>query len=66
MSENDTDRQSEIAHQLRTPLTGIKMRLDIIHEQKLGALNEKQSQLVNQARGECQKLTELIDSFLSR
>ncbi|MFC7336798.1 histidine kinase dimerization/phospho-acceptor domain-containing protein [Haloferula chungangensis] len=51
---------SSIAHDLRTPLTGIRMMLQLLMEQKVGELNEKQLFMVNQAKDDCERLVDVI------
>lgn len=49
-----------MAHSLRTPLTSLKMILDVVSEQKLGELNERQLELINVARGDCDRISEAV------
>ena len=51
---------SSIAHDLKTPLTGIQMMLHLLAEQKVGPLNERQAMMVAQAKTDCDRLVEMI------
>ncbi|YCM43660.1 histidine kinase dimerization/phospho-acceptor domain-containing protein [Verrucomicrobiaceae bacterium 227] len=51
---------SSIAHDLKTPLTGIQMMLHLLAEQKVGPLNERQARMVTQAKSDCDRLVEMI------
>ena len=55
-----------LAHDLKTPLTGIGMVLGLLSEQRIGPLNDQQAKLVDQARLDCEKLRELIEQHTSQ
>jgi signal transduction histidine kinase len=56
---------STVSHQLKTPLTSVRMALHLLLEDKVGSLNEKQAELLVAAREEADRLdlilTELLD-----
>ena len=61
MSQEDSDLDlSSIAHDMKTPLTGIQMLLHLLDEQKVGPLNKTQEGLVKQALSDCQRLVSTI------
>ncbi len=61
MNEQTLDQDlSSIAHDFKTPLTGIQMILHLLSEQKVGPLNERQEKMVKQARSDCERLVETI------
>jgi two-component system, NtrC family, sensor histidine kinase KinB len=67
MMQNDEIRKdlfSTISHQLKTPLTSIRMALYLMLEEKVGDLNEKQAELLVSARDECERLYTIIEDLL--
>ena len=52
-----------IAHDLKTPVTGIQMSLHLLEEQKVGPLNETQEKLIKRALGDCQNLISIIGKY---
>lgn len=55
---------SSIGHDLKTPVTSIRMMLQLLAEQKVGELNEKQAFMVNQAKDDCERLIEVIERLV--
>jgi len=51
---------ASIAHDFKTPLTGIQMMLHLLSEQKVGPLNERQEKMIIQARSDCDRLVATI------
>ena len=58
------DLFSTISHQLKTPLTSIRMALHLLLEENVGSLNEKQADLVVSARDESDRLNSIIEDLL--
>lgn len=58
------DLFSTISHQLKTPLTSIRMALHLMLEENVGNLNEKQADLLVSARDETERLNAIIDDLL--
>lgn len=56
---------SSVGHDLKTPLTGIRMMLQLLMEQKVGTLNEKQLGMVGQAKDDCERLVEAINRLVA-
>lgn len=54
-----------ISHQLKTPLTSVRMAIHLLLEEKVGSLNEKQTELLLEAREGSDRLVSIIDSLLS-
>lgn len=52
------------AHQLRTPLTGIKWSLELLQKQEIGALNETQQEHLNNIYLNNNKLINLVSDLL--
>ncbi|NNE90417.1 MAG: HAMP domain-containing protein, partial [Verrucomicrobiales bacterium] len=47
-----------VSHEVRTPLTSIRMILLLLSEQKIGELNERQEKMVSSARDDCERMLE--------
>ena len=56
---------SIVAHQLRTPLTSVRMALHLLLEEKIGALNEKQAELLVAAREDSDRLHSVLEQLLN-
>jgi len=56
---------STVAHQLRTPLTSIRMALHLLLEEKVGALTEKQAELLVAAREDSERLHSILEQLLN-
>ncbi len=55
---------STVAHQLRTPLTSVRMALHLLLEEKVGALSEKQAELAMAAKEEGDRLYSILEQLL--
>jgi len=55
---------SSLSHDLKTPLTGISMMLQLLGEEKVGVLNERQRFMVAEAMKDCSRLEEVIHKHL--
>lgn len=55
---------STVAHQLKTPLTSLRMSVHLMLEEKIGFLNDKQTELMVAARDESERLAEILDDLL--
>lgn len=53
-----------VSHQLKTPLTSIRMALHLLLEERVGVLNEKQAELLVAAREDSERLHEILNSLL--
>ena len=58
------DLVATVAHEFRTPLTSLRMAIHLLHEQAVGALSEKQADLVHAAREDCERLQAIVDELL--
>ncbi|MGA8830135.1 MAG: ATP-binding protein [Desulfomonilaceae bacterium] len=56
---------STVSHQLKTPLTSIRMSLHLLLEEKVGTLSEKQADLLVAAREESDRLHLILEQLLS-
>ncbi|NMW17536.1 MAG: HAMP domain-containing protein [Chlorobiaceae bacterium] len=55
---------STVSHQLRTPLTSLRMSIHLLLEERVGQLNEKQEDLLFAAREETERLVHILDDLL--
>ncbi len=55
---------STVSHELKTPLTSIRMAVHLLLEEKIGVLNEKQADLLVTARDESERLLGIIEHLL--
>jgi two-component system, NtrC family, sensor histidine kinase KinB len=53
-----------VSHQLNTPLTSVRMAIHLLLGEKVGALNEKQAELLMSAREDSDRLHDILDSLL--
>ncbi|MBI5248555.1 MAG: HAMP domain-containing protein [Desulfomonile tiedjei] len=56
---------STVAHQLRTPLTSVRMALHLLLEEKVGTLTEKQAELAIAAKEESDRLYAILEQLLN-
>jgi two-component system, NtrC family, sensor histidine kinase KinB len=55
---------STVSHQLKTPLTSLRMSVHLLLEERIGPLNEKQTELLVAAREESERLAGILDELL--
>ena len=53
-----------VSHELKTPLTSVRIALYLLHEKAVGSLNEKQSDLVSTARDDADRLLKTLNDLL--
>jgi signal transduction histidine kinase/HAMP domain-containing protein len=53
-----------VAHQLRTPLTSMRMAVHLLLEEQAGPLTEQQADLLVSARDESERLAAILDSLI--
>jgi NtrC-family two-component system sensor histidine kinase KinB len=59
-----SDFIATLSHEFRTPVTSIGMTVDILNQEILGKLNEKQRELIASAKEDCIRLTKLARELL--
>lgn len=62
--EMKTDVIRTVSHQLKTPLTSIRMAIHLLLEEKVGALTEKQAELLLTAREDSDRLHTILNNLL--
>ena len=55
---------STVSHQLKTPLTSVRMALHLLLEEKVGPITEKQAELLVAAREEADRLDGILEELL--
>jgi signal transduction histidine kinase len=55
---------STVSHQLKTPLTSLRMSIHLLLEERIGSLNEKQIELLMAARDDSERLVGILDDLL--
>ena len=58
------DLVATVAHEFRTPLTSLRMAIHLLAEQTVGPLADRQLDLVQAAREECERLQGIVDDLL--
>lgn len=58
------DAIATVSHQLKTPLTGIRMALHMLADPKYGSLNDRQLDLAQAARDESDRLFRMVQGLL--
>ena len=62
--ELKNDLVATVAHEFRTPLTSLRMAIHLLAEEAAGPLQERQSDLVQAARQDCERLQSIVDDIL--
>ncbi|MCX7050032.1 MAG: ATP-binding protein [Candidatus Sumerlaeota bacterium] len=62
--ELKSDMVATVAHEFRTPLTSLRMAIHLCLDETVGALNDKQSDLLFAAREDCERLQSMVDDLL--
>lgn len=59
-----SDMVATVAHEFRTPLTSLRMAIYLLLEQVPGPLADKQRELLDAARGDCERVQAMVDDLL--
>jgi signal transduction histidine kinase len=64
LDDAKTNLVATVSHELKTPLTSVRMVLYLLLEKSLGALNQKQAELLETARKDSERLLKMLDALL--
>lgn len=64
LDEVKTDLLATLSHEIKTPLTGIRLVLHLLLEQRTGKLSSSQEELVVTGCNECERLLKTLKSIL--
>jgi signal transduction histidine kinase len=64
LDEVKTNLVSTVSHELKTPLTSVRMGLHLLLEERIGPLNAKQTELLLAAREDSERLLQMINDLL--
>jgi signal transduction histidine kinase len=64
VSELENDLVSTVSHELKTPLTSVRMALHMLHDERVGPLNDKQTELLTAAKDDAERLFSIINDLL--
>ncbi len=64
LDEVKSNLVSTVSHELKTPLTSVRMGLHLLLEERIGALNQKQTELLLAAREDSERLLRMINDLL--
>jgi signal transduction histidine kinase len=64
LDEVKTNLVSTVSHELKTPLTSVRMGLHLLLEERIGVLNDKQTELLLAAREDSERLLRMINDLL--
>ncbi|HEY6097243.1 MAG TPA: ATP-binding protein, partial [Candidatus Deferrimicrobium sp.] len=64
LDEKKSGAVSAVSHQLKTPLTSIRMAIHLLLEEKVGGLSPKQSDLLVAAGEDAERLERIVDELL--
>jgi signal transduction histidine kinase len=53
-----------VSHELKTPLTGVRLALHLLLERNIGPLNAKQDELLQRARDDAERLLRMLNDLL--
>jgi PAS domain S-box-containing protein len=62
--ELKNDLVATVAHEFRTPLTSLHMAIHLCLEEAAGPLSERQADLLQAAREDCERLQRIVDELL--
>jgi two-component system, NtrC family, sensor histidine kinase KinB len=65
LDEVKTNLVSTVSHELKTPLTSVRMGLHLLLEERIGSLTGKQTEVLLAAREDSERLLRIIDDLLN-
>ncbi|RZL51105.1 MAG: PAS domain-containing protein, partial [Pedobacter sp.] len=64
LDEAKTNFIATVSHELKTPLSSIKMSLKLLNDERVGSMNEEQNQLVNHIKEDSERLLKITSELL--
>ncbi len=64
LDDAKTKALSTLGHEVKTPITGIRMTLHLLLEEKIGALTADQRELIQAGRDDCERLLGILQALL--
>ncbi len=64
LDDAKTNLVNTVSHELKTPLTSVRMVHHLLLEKSLGSLNKKQEELLETARKDSERLLKMLDALL--
>jgi len=64
LDDMKSDLIGTVSHEVKTPLTSIRMVLHLLDEQKIGPLSERQEKIVGSALDDCERLLTTLNNLL--
>ncbi|HVU34055.1 MAG TPA: ATP-binding protein, partial [Opitutaceae bacterium] len=64
LDDAKTNLVGTVSHELKTPLTSLRMALYLLVEQKIGGLSSQQKELLEGARDDADRLLRILDNLL--
>jgi NtrC-family two-component system sensor histidine kinase KinB len=64
VSELENDLVSTVSHELKTPLTSVRMALHMLQDERVGQLNDKQTELLTAAKDDAERLFSIVNDLL--
>jgi signal transduction histidine kinase/HAMP domain-containing protein len=64
VTELEVEPISVVSHELKTPLTSVRMALHMLFDDRIGTLNTKQIELLSAARDDSERLNKIIENLL--
>ncbi len=64
LDDMKTNLLSTVSHEIKTPLTGIRMVLHLLLEERSGALSQMQKTMVASANDDCERLLSTLNTLL--
>lgn len=64
LDEAKTNFIATVSHELKTPLSSIKMSLKLLNDNRVGTMNEEQTELVNHIKEDSERLLKITSELL--
>jgi NtrC-family two-component system sensor histidine kinase KinB len=64
VTELEIEPIAVVSHELKTPLTSMRMAIHMLSDPRIGALNSKQAELLDAARQDSEQLSGIMESLL--